>query len=249
LSLDALDVKEIQGRHADDGEKGPLIRIAPNYVAVGNPYELRKVWGVRSPFERSDWYHNFRLDPPDDSLITIVDNDTHAALRNKLLPGVRICPFSFYFSLDSAVLGLCLLSHFYGQYAGRDFEGLQEGMDKNIAHFIRLLEEKYLSTNDDLRPVDLAAKIRFFANDNISRVAFSQEFGFMDADDDLWGYIHQVHTSLRAGQVFSLVPWFRKVVQSPLFKGLLPSHTDPSGVGAMLGFVMLLFFVGYRFLD
>jgi len=73
------------------GQYGPVFRIAPNFVAVGDPAEVRKLWGVRSKFDRSTWYKGFRLDPPHDTSITMCDGDDHAAYRAKLAPGV--CAF------------------------------------------------------------------------------------------------------------------------------------------------------------
>ena len=67
---------------------GPLVRIAPNYVICGDPIEVRRMWGVRSQFDRSPWYKGFQLDPPRDCTLSMRDEGLHTALRAKLAPGV-----------------------------------------------------------------------------------------------------------------------------------------------------------------
>jgi hypothetical protein len=78
---------------ADSGEHvGPIARIGPNYVLCGDPFEIRRLWGVRSGFDRGIWYKGFQLDPPHDCTVSMRDNDIHTVLRAKLANGVR----SFY---------------------------------------------------------------------------------------------------------------------------------------------------------
>jgi hypothetical protein len=38
---------------------GPIFRIAPNFVVVGDPAEVKKVWGVRSTFDRASGTRGF----------------------------------------------------------------------------------------------------------------------------------------------------------------------------------------------
>ena len=69
-------------------EYGPLVRIAPNFIICGDPAEVRRLWSVRSRFDRATWYKGFRLDPPNDCSVSMCDGDNHAAYRAKLAPGV-----------------------------------------------------------------------------------------------------------------------------------------------------------------
>ena len=46
------------------------------------------MWAVRSPFDRSEFWKGFQLDPPNDCTLSIRDNDLHTILRSKLAPGV-----------------------------------------------------------------------------------------------------------------------------------------------------------------
>ncbi|KLJ09236.1 hypothetical protein EMPG_15344 [Blastomyces silverae] len=183
-------------------QQGPLVRVAPNYVICGNPAEVRRMWGVRSEWDRSPWYKGFQLDPPRDCTLSMRDNALHTVLRSKLAPG----------------------------YTGKGIEGLQESVDTQVAKFIRLIESKYLSTDTELRPVDIARKVQYLTLDVISTIAFGRAFGFLDKDGDLFDYVKTTEESLPLMQMIALLPGLVNVLQSRLFKAFLPSHTDVVGI-------------------
>ncbi|KAJ9142909.1 Benzoate 4-monooxygenase cytochrome P450 [Pleurostoma richardsiae] len=186
---------------------GPIARIAPNYVVCGDPIEVRRMWGVRSQFDRAPWYKGFQLDPPRDCTLSMRDSELHTVLRAKLAPG----------------------------YAGKGIEGLHESIDEGIARFVRLIEEKYLSTTEDFSPVDFARKVQYMTLDIISKIAFGESFGFMDEDADRFGYIKTTEDSLPLMQMIALIPWLVNVLQSRLFKAALPKDTDKIGIGRIMG--------------
>ncbi|OAT02191.1 uncharacterized protein BDCG_17431 [Blastomyces dermatitidis ER-3] len=45
-------------------------------------------------------------------------------------------------------------------------------VDTQVAKFIRLIESKYLCTDTELRPVDIARKVQYLTLDVISTIAF-----------------------------------------------------------------------------
>ncbi|KAF5010772.1 hypothetical protein FDECE_3069 [Fusarium decemcellulare] len=196
---------------------GPIARIAPNYLVCGDPLEVRRMWGVRSQFDRAPWYEGFRLDPPRDCTLSMRGGDAHAALRSKLAPG----------------------------YGGKDVEGLHESIDAGVSRFIHLIEEKYLSTASDYRPVDFARKVQYMTLDIISKIAFDEPFGFMDKDDDLYGYVRTTEASIPMMQMFALIPWLIKLLQSPLCKAMMPSERDAVGLGPIMAIAKRV--VGQRY--
>ncbi|KAI5456019.1 benzoate 4-monooxygenase cytochrome P450 [Mariannaea sp. PMI_226] len=185
---------------------GPIARIAPNYIVCGDPEEVRRMWSVRSQFDRAAWFKGFRLDPPRDCSLSMRGGAPHAALRSKLSPG----------------------------YSGRDVSGLHESIDDGIARFVRLIEEKYLSTDTEYRPVDFARKAQYLMLDLMSKIAFGEAFGFMDRDGDLYDYLSMTETSLPMLQMFSLIPWLIDLLQSPFFKAFMPSERDAVGIGPIM---------------
>ncbi|KAM0331502.1 hypothetical protein ACHAQA_003179 [Verticillium albo-atrum] len=199
------------GEHTADRDitlanTGPIARIAPNYVVCGDPAEVRRMWAVRSQFSRAPWYKGFQLDPPHDCTLSMRDDDVHAGLRGKIAPG----------------------------YGGKDVEGVEESIDVGVDRFIRLIEDKYLSTRTEYRPVDFARKVQYMTLDIISKIAFGESFGFMDADDDKYGYIKTTEDTVPLMQMFALIPWLIGLLQSPLCKAMMPSERDTVGLGPIM---------------
>ncbi len=71
--------------------------------------------------------------------------------------------------------------------------------------------------------------------DIISKIAFGTAFGFMDEDADMFGYLKQTEDTLPVMQMIAMIPWLIDLLQSPLFKPLMPSDKDVVGVGRLIG--------------
>lgn len=164
------------------------------------------MWAPRSQFRRAPWYKGFQLDPPNDCTLSMRDDDVHAVLRAKIAPG----------------------------YGGKDVEDVEKSVDTGIARFVRLIEEKYLSTQIEYLPVDFARKVQFMTLDVISKIAFGEAFGFMDADEDLYGYIKTTEDTIPMMQMFALIPWLIDLLQSPICKAMMPSERDTVGLGPIM---------------
>jgi hypothetical protein len=70
-------------------EYGPIIRIAPDEVAVADPKAIPHIYRVQKPLQKTDWYHPWRpqgLDSQPD-LFTQTDEKAHAAYR-RIVGGV-----------------------------------------------------------------------------------------------------------------------------------------------------------------
>jgi hypothetical protein len=65
-----------------------VARIAPNVLVTSDLDLLRRMYAVRSPYSRSDWYMAWRFNPGYDNVLSQRDNDKHAELRAKLAIGV-----------------------------------------------------------------------------------------------------------------------------------------------------------------
>lgn len=197
---------EFSGRTSSQRYLGSIARIAPNYVVIGDPLEVRRIWGVRSQFDRAPWYKGFRLDPPNDCTLSMRDNDIHTVLRSKLAPG----------------------------YGGKDIDGLHEHIDNGVLQFVQLLEDRYLSTVSEARPVDFARKVQYMTLDVISQIAFGEPFGFMEKDADFFDYIKTTEDTVPMMQMFALIPWLIDLLQSKLGKVMMPSEHDSVGLGPIM---------------
>ncbi|KAH8884137.1 cytochrome P450 CYP570A1 [Thozetella sp. PMI_491] len=173
---------------------GAIYRIAPNWVVISDPVEVQRVWQARGPWYRGRWYEMFRFDQPVETVMSLRDNANHAALRSKLLPG----------------------------YMGKDVDNLHLIVDQRMMDFVALIEQKYMSTDKDFRPMDLAEKAQFLTLDVISSLAVGNSFGCLAEDRDTFGQIASVTQSVPLITAMSIVPSSLLLLQNPIARALLP---------------------------
>ncbi|SPO05194.1 related to pisatin demethylase [Cephalotrichum gorgonifer] len=141
---------------------GPLARIGPNEVLTSDPEVLRRTGNTRAKptYGRSIGYSVSRVDPFHDSLFSTRDTVAHDKLKAKLSFG----------------------------YGGRENPSLEDGIDEQLVALVDLIRRKYISTDAELRPLDLATASQYFTLDAITRVAYGRPFGFLATDTDVYGY-------------------------------------------------------------
>ncbi|EME43023.1 hypothetical protein DOTSEDRAFT_89002 [Dothistroma septosporum NZE10] len=119
-----------------------------------------------------------------------------------------------------------------GGYNGRDIASLEPDIDARVGDMLYLVRNTYNGL-----PMDMANIARFFTLDVLSTVAFGSPFGFMAANDDLWGYnklnaSFMVVLGLQANHSsvynFFTQPWLQALAA--------PKVTDKSGIGPALAF-------------
>jgi cytochrome P450 len=175
---------------------GSIYRIAPNWVIISDPLEVRKVWQARGPWYRGQWYDMFRFNQPVDTILSLRDDSAHNALRAKLLPG----------------------------YSGKDVDNLHPVVDRRIGDLIALIERKYLSTDKVFRPMDLAQKAQFMTLDIISELAVGRCFECLTEDRDTYGQILSVTGSVPLMAAMAMVPSSFVLLQNPIVQSLLPKE-------------------------
>lgn len=112
---------------------------------------------------------------------------------------------------------------------------MERTIDAHIARLIALLETKYLSTDQEYCPVDIAQKIQYFTLDVISDLAFGQSFGYMEHDDDVFDFIKITRSYFPVTLVMANIPSLVSLLHSRLFRGFLPKESDKLGFGAFIG--------------
>ncbi|KAI2778425.1 cytochrome P450 monooxygenase [Daldinia loculata] len=198
---------------------GPLVRVAPNYILTSDPKVLRQIASARSNYGKDEWYEAVRLVPGHDNMITLLENRTHDERKAKTIKG----------------------------YNGRENNNLEHAVDSQIAHLVDVVRRKYLS-GSQTRRVDLAPLARYFTLDLITRLAYGQAFGFLDADGDLYGYTTQLDKTLKMQNLCQEVPFLKRIVLSRPFYALFgPKPTDEEGLGKMMGVTQKI--IGERFQD
>ncbi|RYP60133.1 hypothetical protein DL769_008262 [Monosporascus sp. CRB-8-3] len=186
-----------------------LARLAPNMVICNDPAELRRVLSVSSGFRRSPWYNCMRLDPSKENILCMSNNKAHQHLRTYLKPGYTM---------------------------GSDHQ--EQLVDEQILKLIQLIESEYVSTKEKFRTVDLVRVTQYLAHDVISSVGFGRPFGYLEANDDLYGAIQIVKAimpPLLGGALFPSI--FVTLAKSLLMKPFLPTPNDKRGLGVVLGIV------------
>lgn len=165
---------------------------------------------VRSPFTRGHWYAALKLHPERDNITSHVDERIHADLRTRMSPG----------------------------YSGKENLHMEYDIDEKLLQMFDLMDSKYVSRPEDnlFRTMDLSRMTSFFTLDVISKIAFGQTFGFLDQDDDPFGYLKNLEQFLPAIIVFGVYTELTNLMKMPLIKGALPKSTDKRGLGRVMGF-------------
>ncbi|KAJ5092657.1 cytochrome P450 [Penicillium alfredii] len=187
---------------------GPLVRIGPNEIMTDDPDIIRGMSSVRSTFTRGEWYLTGRFNPYYDNLFTVLDNHGHKQARARLFAG----------------------------YAGRDTaSALEHGVDRQITRLTDLLRQKYAVLGDKAPLLDIGQITSYFTMDVITKLAFGQEFGYLE-EKDLHGFLQEVHDLWPQMSLSADVPWIRRFIFSrPFLKLFGPRATDKHGFGALMG--------------
>lgn len=165
---------------------------------------------VRSTFTRGPWYAALKLHPERDNITSYVDERKHADIRNRMAPG----------------------------YSGKENPHLEQDVDDQLLKMLHLVQIKYVAKPDEgiFRTMDISRETSFFTLDVISKVAFGQTFGFLDLDDDPFGYLENLAQFLPAIIVFGVYTELTNIMKIPLIKAALPKSTDKRGLGRVMGF-------------
>lgn len=189
---------------------GSTARVAPRMLITCDPELFRRMSAVRSPFTRGPWYAALKLHPERDNITSYVDERKHADIRTRMAPG----------------------------YAGKENPHLEEDVDEQLLNLFGLLERKYVAKPEQgvYRIVDISRETSFFTLDVISKIAFGQTFGFLEKDEDPFGYLKNLEQFLPAIIVFGVYTELTKIMKIPLIKSALPKSTDKRGLGRVMGF-------------
>ncbi|KAI9767075.1 MAG: hypothetical protein M1839_004632 [Geoglossum umbratile] len=187
---------------------GHLARIGPNDLVTDDPEILRRMSGVRSPYTRSGWYDGTSFNHKLNHVFYERDEERHLDLRAKMTAG----------------------------YSGKENPRLEEGVDNRILDFLKLVNDKYLSTESTFRPVDFARIVQYLALDVISDMAFGEPFGFIAKDGDVHDYIKMQRLLLPVFEWFSTLPSLNRLIRVGwVSKLVMPTPEDKTGVGKLMG--------------
>ncbi|KAL0939968.1 pisatin demethylase [Colletotrichum truncatum] len=193
--------------YQDVSEKhGPIARIAPGILVTSSP----EVWSHvnRHPgYKRSDWYYRAcRVEYRRDNVFTQTDNAKHEQRRKQMAPG----------------------------YSGRENLDLEPSIDDRVNDLLNLIRTKYISTDNEVVPMDLAKKIQYFTLDVISGVGLGKTFGMLKKDADVDDYLKSSEEGITAIS-YALAFGVSWLVHAPIIGRLVaPSPNDNNGFGKMI---------------
>jgi hypothetical protein len=125
-------------------------------------------------------------------------------------------------------------------YAGKDIPDLESTIDERIVDFVRRIEQNWLSTAEGTKSFDIARRIQYLTVDVITHLSFGKPLGFVEADTDKFNFLATIETQLPIVQHFSVIlelnTWLSRAANIKwLGKYLVPSHTDKTGIGMIMG--------------
>ncbi|KAK3376414.1 cytochrome P450 [Lasiosphaeria ovina] len=191
---------------------GPVVRTGPNEVICADLDALQQMSSVRSDYRKDDWYLLARVSPDEENLLCMRDPELRKDRKRRVKPG----------------------------YTGEGHESFEHGIDKAIAHWIELIDRKYVGIGKAFRPLDLSKHSHFYAFDSQGEIAYSQSHGFLDSEKELHNILKitefLMYFILVLGNFSSI---FYYVQKWPLYY-LLPRDGDQSGFGVISGYTTKL---------
>lgn len=189
---------------------GSTARIGPGMLLTSDPELFKRMSAVRSTFTRGPWYAALKLHPERDNITSYVDERKHGDIRNRMAPG----------------------------YSGKENTHMEQDVDDQLLKLLALVDSKYVARPKQgiFRTMDLSRETSFFTLDVISKIAFGKTFGFLDQDDDPFGYLINLAQMLPAIIVFGVYTELMNLMKIPLVKAALPKSTDKRGLGRVMGF-------------
>ncbi|KAJ5832685.1 hypothetical protein N7474_000996 [Penicillium riverlandense] len=185
---------------------GPIARVAPQVLITSSP----EVWthvNNKPGYKRSDWYYRaVRIEYRRDNVFSQTDNAKHERRRKQMAPG----------------------------YSGRENIHLEGSVDERLQDFLNLIRSKYVSSDRQVVPMDLAKKVQYFTLDVISSVGLGTAFGMLQSDHDVDDYLQSSEEGLAIGHT-ALAMGFSWIAQAPFIgRFIAPSPKDNNGFGKMM---------------
>lgn len=120
------------------------------------------------------------------------------------------------------------------QYSGRENLHLEESVNERLEDFLHLIRSKYVSSDREIIPMDLATKVQYFTLDVISSVGLGKAFGMLESDQDVDNYLQSSEEGLTIGHN-ALALGFSWLAQAPFIgRFIAPSPKDNNGFGKMM---------------
>ena len=193
--------RKAQYIHIDLHRKyGPLVRIGPNTVSVGDPAEIQQIYGLTGSYAKSDFYPV--LQP-------------HA--KGAAMPGL--------FNTQDENLHRILKRPIASIYSMSNLVGFEPYVDSTMSVFFKELDKRFAQTGD---VCDLGVWLQRFAFDVIGEITFSRRLGFLEGAQDVDGIMHSIWHHFERAAPVGQIPWVDKLLdKNRLLAWIWPPPTSP----------------------
>ncbi|KAK4171812.1 putative cytochrome P450 E-class, group I [Triangularia setosa] len=191
---------------------GPICRVGPNDLLVGDFDEVVRINGVRSPYVKSDWYTTIRFDVDGgDSVVSLMDTAEHDVRKAKLIKGYE------------------------GRGRGQDKGWMDKVVDKQLVELVRLLREKYVKQGRRINWTDV---VRYFSVDVTMEALMGEAWGDLQTDSDIHKFFEMSDYSVPFMHTVGSWGSLRWLTSSWWFiRKAGPRVTDDHGLGKFIGIV------------
>ncbi|KAI2602118.1 cytochrome P450 [Hypoxylon sp. NC1633] len=205
----ATTTGELHMRLYDISKKyGDLARIGPNWLMTSDPEIISYMSAAKYKHRKSSWYEALKVDPYVHSVFSETSITKHDQLRVKMQSG----------------------------YSIKENRDLGVKIDAEIASLVNLIERKYISTDEDIRAIDLAQAAQYWSLDVITSIALGKPFGYLKEDKDMYDFIKIIQGELPLATLCSSTPMLGSLVfGSGLVTLIGPSPKDETGRGKLMG--------------
>lgn len=118
---------------------------------------------------------------------------------------------------------------------------LEPSIDKILLNAIDLIKRKYLSSDGQLKPLDLATFVTYLAMDVITMLAVGEPFGYITDDEDKYDYVKSIADNMPVINFFTAAPLIASIMRIPAIQNMLiPDVDDKVGVGKVKGYVIVV---------
>ncbi|KAF4340980.1 cytochrome P450 monooxygenase oxidoreductase, partial [Fusarium beomiforme] len=174
---------------------GPLVRIAPNVVSVGDPQAIKTIYGLTGAFTKSAFYPIQSISwqkKPQMNLFSTRDPVYHREQKKKVA----------------------------GAYSLTNLLESEAAMDSCTELFMSRLDE-WAATG---KPIDLGIWLQYYAFDVVGEVTFAKKLGFLAMGGDVDGMMETIEGILLYASLCGQVPEMHPLLLgNPLFPILMPS--------------------------
>ncbi|KAF2142893.1 uncharacterized protein K452DRAFT_357955 [Aplosporella prunicola CBS 121167] len=174
---------------------GPLVRIGPNHVSVGDPKEIANIYGLARGFTKTAFYPLQSISWKGKFQMNIFSTRDEAYHREQKRPIASAYSLSSLLAKEEAVDSCSIIF----------MEKMKDFADRNEA-------------------VDLGMWLQYYAFDVVGELSFAKKLGFLEKGADVDGMMETIAGILvYASQVGQLPEFHPLLLGNPLFPILMPS--------------------------